>query len=124
MYNSKTNGDLSNWARQVCLLLNSALTVRKGQPDSHTSVWKNFTENVVKYIELNTDNVCWVLMGSKSQYFSKFITKDKHKILTTSHPSPFSANKSSANIKSFIGSNVFNDVNDFLVSTGSTKIIW
>ena len=121
-YNVKNDGDLSKWAKQGCFLLNTALTVIKGVPDSHTNVWSDFTENVITYVDNNCKNIVWLLMGAKAHHFDMFINKNK--IIKTSHPSPFSANRSVGEIPAFIGSNIFKDINIYLKSKGKNEIIW
>lgn len=104
-FNPVINGDLTHLVNQGCFLLNTALSVEKGCPDSHTHIWHNFTENVVKHIAKQTKQIVWILMGSKARVISEFIP-DNHLILKTSHPSPFSCTRSSNNIPAFLGSGV------------------
>jgi len=120
-YKIGKRGDISHWAKQGCFLLNTALTVRKGQADTHTNYWFNFSELVINYISKNT-NAVWLLMGSKALNFSRYI--EKGDILVTSHPSPFSASSGFREYEAFLGSKIFRKVNDLLEKKGKEKIIW
>jgi uracil-DNA glycosylase len=117
-YKPNKNGDLSHWVSQGCLMLNTALTVEKGTPDTHTGIWYPFTEQLIRYID-SKDPISWLLMGAKALEFGKIIS-DKHRIYVTSHPSPFSAHKGFKNHPAFLGSNVFRNINADL----KTKILW
>lgn len=101
---SQKDGNLLRWT-EFCLLLNTALTVEKSKPGSHSAVWKKFTELLIQYIDTNLTDVTFLLMGNHAQNFQKFIKKSK--VLVSSHPSPFSANKHSKNAPAFIGSDIF-----------------
>lgn len=114
-YTVNKNGDLTHWAKQGCLMLNTALTVEKGIPDSHTTIWSDFTKKLITYISENTENVAWLLMGAKALNFQKYISAERnHAFFITSHPSPFSAHKGFQRYPAFLGSNVFKKVNTFL----------
>lgn len=126
-YDINENGDLSHWVKQGCFMINTSLTVEKGCPDSHTEYWYNFTEKVIKYVGEECNNVVWLLMGSKAHKFANIIQQPgemKHKVLCTSHPSPFSANRNNGNIPAFLGSNVFFEINKTLNKYGKNKIKW
>ena len=123
-YTVKEDGILTHWAKQGCFLLNTALTVEKGCPDSHTSIWYDFTENAVKYIEQNYKNIVWLLLGSKAHKYKNFIDENNHHIICTSHPSPFSFMRSSGNIPAFLGSNIFKHTNDYLTKKNMLPINW
>tara|TARA_Y100001970_G_C14031266_1_gene748751 strand:+ start:122 stop:820 length:699 start_codon:yes stop_codon:yes gene_type:complete len=101
------DGNLSHLPSQGVLLINAALTVAKGEADSHTAYWYPFTENLIKYISKNTHNISWLLMGKRAQEFKEYINSDTHKIVETSHPSPFSAMRGYGHIPSFINSDCF-----------------
>ena len=118
-YNIKEDGNLSHWVDQGCFMLNTSLTVNKGEPESHIKIWNNFTVNVIKYLADNTDGIIWLLMGSKAHKFKEYIGTN-HIIFLTSHPSPFSYMRSSGDIPSFYGSNVFSNINNQL----KNKIMW
>jgi len=122
-YKVKEDGNLTHWAKQGCLLLNTALTVEKGCADSHTAPWYDFTEKVIKYVAENCENIVWLLMGSKAQRFQEFIP-ESHGILCSSHPSPFSAHRGYRDIPAFLGSNIFSRTNDYLEAHGKNPINW
>ena len=87
------DGDLSKWAEDGVLLLNSILTVRKGLPGSHKDIgWEKFTDMVINLISKRKNNIVFLLWGSFAKSKIKLIeNKDNHLILSSSHPSPFSA---------------------------------
>jgi uracil-DNA glycosylase len=122
-YDVKENGILTHWVDQGCFMINTALTVEKGCPDTHTAFWYDFTESAIKYVAYNCENVVWLLMGSKAHKFNQFIPKEQLSICT-SHPSPFSAHRSSTTVPSFFGSNAFVKINARLEEDGDTPIIW
>jgi uracil-DNA glycosylase len=124
-YKVDENGVLTHWADQGCLMLNTALTVEKGDADSHTGIWYEFSEKVIKYVAENTNDVVWLLMGSKAQAFQEFIPSNhRHRVLVTSHPSPFSAHRSFRQWPAFLGSNIFRQTNDFLKEKNRNPIKW
>ena len=113
------DGDLSNWANQGVLLLNSILTVRKGQPGSHKQIgWEIFTDSVIKTISKRKKKIVFILWGAFAKSKSKLIDKNKHLILESSHPSPFSA------YSGFFHQNHFIKTNDYLSKNGYKKIDW
>lgn len=114
------DGNLSHWVNQGCLMLNTALTVEKGNPDSHTHIWYDFIEKLLQYISENTQSVAWLLMGAKAEVFKKFADKNGHKAFITSHPSPFSAHKGFRGYPAFLGSKIFTKINEFI----EPKISW
>ena len=120
-YKPKRNGDLSPWVNQGCIMLNRALTVEKGNPESHLSYWYPFSERVLKYISENTCNVAWLLMGKHAASFKEYTESNGHKAFITSHPSPLSAYRKYQNYPAFIGSGIFKEINNFL---GEKKIDW
>lgn len=121
-FKPEKDGNLEKWLNQGCFLLNTALTVESGMPESHLPIWYNFSSKLIKYISSETENVAWILMGAKALTYSKFIDQEKrgHKLFVTSHPSPLSAYKGFQKYPAFVGSNVFKNVNDFL----KTPIEW
>ena len=114
--------DIESWAKQGVLMLNTSLTVRQSSPGDkvHVNIWKEFTKNVIKYINLNCNNVVFVAWGAFALDFLKDIDKSKHEICITSHPSPLSAYKKLKNYPAFIGSKVFELINEKAKKT----IIW
>lgn len=121
-YDIKTNGNLSHWADNGVLMLNTSLSVEKGKPDSHYSIWLPFTKIVIDYISKNTTNIAWLLMGRRAHQFQSLIDTNKHQTFLTSHPSPFSAHRGNKLIPAFLGSNVFNKINDYLKDNGKEKL--
>lgn len=92
------SGDLSTWTEQGILLLNAALTVAPGLPNSHAEMWTEFTDDVIRFIATHT-NAVFLLLGSFAKSKAKFIQKAR--VVTGVHPSPLSAHKG------FFGSNIF-----------------
>jgi uracil-DNA glycosylase len=111
-YSPTEDGVLTHWADQGCLMLNTALTVAKGEADSHTGIWYKFSEKVIKYIAYNYPSIVWLLMGSKALAFQPLLGDSK--VVITSHPSPFSAYKGFREHPSFLGSDAFRKINDQL----------
>lgn len=114
----RTSGDLSGWCDQGVMLLNTALTVREGDSNSHKNEWKTFTDRVIKYISDKCDYVVFVLWGSPAQKKIKFIDTDKHGIVKCPHPSPLSA------YRGFFGSRSFSKTNELLVEQGREPVKW
>ncbi|SNT69444.1 uracil-DNA glycosylase [Psychrobacter sp. LV10R520-6] len=114
------HGDLTYWAQQGVLLLNSSLTVSEGEPNSHQNKgWEQFTDAVIDIINQQTEHTVFILWGSKAQKKGKYIDTDKHLILTAVHPSPLAANRGG-----FFGSKPFSKTNDYLRQYGKTAIDW
>jgi uracil-DNA glycosylase len=116
---SPTQGDLTSWAKQGVLLLNATLTVRKSTPESHQKQgWEEFTDSVIKTISNKKESVVIVLWGKFAEQKVSLIDESKHCIITSSHPSPFSAHRG------FLGSKPFSKTNEFLEKKGIEKIDW
>ncbi len=114
-----SHGNLQKWADQGVFLLNNVLTVEEKSPDSHKGIgWEEFTNNTIKYINENCENVVFVLWGGNARKRTKTINKNKHFILESAHPSPLSA------YRGFFGSNHFNLINKYLESINKEKIDW
>jgi uracil-DNA glycosylase len=114
------NGDLTRWAEQGILLLNSILTVRESLPQSHQNIgWEKFTDAVIKKISDICDGIVFMLWGSNAQKKSIYIDKNKHFILQSGHPSPLSANRGF-----WFGNKHFSKANEFLKSKGKEIIKW
>lgn len=112
------SGDLTRWAKQGVLLLNTTLTVRRGQANSHSEKgWKIFTKNVIKKLSQRKDPIVFLLWGSHAQSFAPEIEK-QHLILKAPHPSPLSA------YRGFFGCKHFSKTNEFLKSHNKTPIDW
>ena len=103
------NGDLSLWAAQGVLLLNTALTVVRGKAKSHVGRWKGFTELLIQYINKNAKPSVWLLWGKEARSYAKFIETSKHYVITGGHPSP-----KGGKANTFFGKNYFGCANKFL----------
>ena len=114
------NGDLSNWSSQGVLLLNSILTVRKGLPGSHKDIgWEKFTDLVINIISKRKKNIVFLLWGSFAKSKMNLIeNKNQHLILSSTHPSPFSA------YNGFFSCNHFKKTNDYLKKNNHKIIKW
>lgn len=113
------HGDLTEWAEQGVLLLNASLTVREHCANSHSKHWQNFTNTIIKYISDKCDKIVFLLWGNFAKNKSKFIDSDKHIILTSSHPSPLSANRGG-----WFGCKHFTQTNDILKNNNLEAINW
>ncbi len=102
-------GDLTSWAKEGVLMLNSILTVRKDSPLSHKDLgWQLLTDHIIKLINLKKEPVVFILWGSFARSKKVFITNPNHLIIESTHPSPFSA------YNGFFGSKPFSKTNNFL----------
>jgi uracil-DNA glycosylase len=112
-------GDLSRWAKQGVLLLNATLTVRAHFAGSHQKKgWETFTDEVIRNVSENKENVVFLLWGAYAQQKSEMIDRTKHLILESVHPSPLSASRG------FFGNHHFSRTNQFLQSKGLTPVNW
>lgn len=112
-------GDLSCWAKEGVLLLNSTLTVLKDSPNSHSKIgWDRFTDYVIKVLNEKNDPVVFILWGNFARGKKSLITNKNHLIIESPHPSPFSARNG------FFGSKPFSKCNDFLASKGIEPVDW
>lgn len=112
-------GDLTKWAEQGVLLLNSVLTVEKDKPASHKNIgWDYFTDNIITKINEKETPVVFILWGNFAKEKKKLITNKKHLIIESVHPSPFSARNG------FFGSKPFSKTNDFLKKNNLQEIDW
>ena len=113
------NGDLSPWAEQGVLLLNTVLTVRAHQAFSHRGIgWEEFTDATIEAIGEKEEPVVYILWGSPAQSKRKMIRQKKRLILTAPHPSPLSA------YRGFFGSRPFSKCNAYLEKEGLSPIDW
>lgn len=113
------DGDLTPWAKQGVLLLNTILTVQESLAKSHHNLgWEIFTDNIIKYISDNCSNIVFILWGSPAIAKSKLIDNKKHHILTSPHPSPLSS------YRGFFGCKHFSKTNEILRNLGKVEIIW
>lgn len=110
-------------ADQGVLLLNTALTVEKGHPESHCKLWENFTSIVMQTLAKKEEPVIWMLWGKHAHAIEKYIPSH-HKVIKTSHPSPLGATKQGKDYPAFIGSRCFSLCNILLEDNGITPIKW
>ena len=108
------SGDLTHWAEQGVLLLNTALTVRAHSSNSHSSQWRNITNDMIKYLSDKFDGIVFILWGGNAFSKAEFINKDKHHVLVSSHPSPLGCRKPMKGNSSFNDCDHFNQCNDIL----------
>ncbi|ENV02930.1 MULTISPECIES: uracil-DNA glycosylase [Acinetobacter] len=114
------HGDLTKWATQGVLLLNSVLTVEAGQPTSHQKQgWEAFTDEVIDVLNEQREHVVFILWGAYAQRKGQRINRDKHLVLTAAHPSPLAANRGG-----FFGCKVFSKTNQYLKQHGIEPIDW
>ncbi len=113
------SGDLSKWAKQGVLLLNSSLTVRQNEPGSHARAgWTIFTDEVIKKISDQRSGVVFLLWGKYAHEKQHLIDETKHFVLKAAHPSPLSANKG------FFGCKHFSKTNEILMGENKIPIDW
>ena len=116
--NMPATGDLSHWARQGVLLLNSILTVRENVAGSHRRKgWEIFTDEVIKVLSEKKNGLVFLLWGNFAKQKAELIDNTKHKILTAAHPSPLARG-------AFSGCAHFSKTNDFLREMGKGEIRW
>ena len=112
-------GDLERWAEQGVLLLNATLTVRASSPGSHQNKgWETFTDEVIRAISAQRANLVFLLWGAYAQKKGAIIDRNKHLVLMSAHPSPFSAHSG------FFGCKHFSKTNAYLKSKGMGEIEW
>lgn len=116
-----SHGDLTHWVQQGVFLLNASLTVKEKLPNSHEYMWKKFIQHIIDIINTNCDNVIFVSWGASAHNKYGNLNLDNHHMLTSSHPSPLSCYKTD---KPFIGSNVFNKINEILKNNNKKEINW
>lgn len=114
-----TTGNLANWANQGVLLLNTTLTVREGEPNSHADCgWFLFTKKIIEIINNCNNPIVFMLWGSHAKQFLPLLTNPNHLVLTASHPSPLSV------YSGFFGCKHFLKANEFLAKYNLTEIDW
>lgn len=117
--NIPNNGYLLKWAKQGVLMLNTVLTVREHQANSHQNKgWEQFTDEVIRVLANKRDNLVFILWGSYAQKKGAFIDRSRHLVLTSPHPSPLSA------YHGFFGNHHFTRTNEYLVSNGKEPVVW
>lgn len=113
------HGDLTKWALEGVLLLNSILTVEPHKPASHRNIgWEEYTDDIIKRINKEKQNIVFILWGNYAQEKGKHIDELKHFIIKSPHPSPFSARKG------FFGSKPFSRCNNYLKKNRIKEIDW
>lgn len=114
-----SHGQLTKWAQQGVLMLNTVLTVRRGQANSHKGMgWETFTDRVISELNKKDIPVIFLLWGSPARTKAQIITNPKHIKLTCVHPSPLSA------YRGFFGCKHFSKSNELLIKNGLTPIDW
>lgn len=115
----RNDGDLSGWAKEGVLLLNAVLTVVKDTPASHRNLgWERLTDYIIKILNEKETPVVFILWGNFAKAKQKLITNPKHLVITSPHPSPFSARYG------FFGSKPFSKTNEFLKANHLKEIDW
>jgi len=113
------NGYLKKWCDEGVMLLNTALTVREGQANSHHNMgWEHFTDKIISLLNLREDPIVFILWGSNAQSKQNLITNPRHYIIKSVHPSPLSAHRG------FFESKPFSKTNNFLILIGKKPIDW
>ncbi len=113
------HGELTYWAEQGVLMMNTVLTVRESQPNSHKGMgWEIFTDNVISLLNLRPEPMVFLLWGANARAKKKIITNPNHLVLESAHPSPLSA------YNGFFGNGHFKKANEFLKQNGMAEIDW
>lgn len=113
------SGDLTRWANQGVLLLNTTLTVEAGKAASHQKRgWEEFTDAVIQKLSVEGNHLVFLLWGAPAQRKGRLIDRSKHLVLESPHPSPLSA------YRGFFGNNHFIQTNEYLLKNGKTGIDW
>lgn len=113
------DGDLTKWANEGVLLLNAVLTVEKDKPASHRNLgWELLTDYIIKALNEKDEPVVFILWGNFAKDKKKYITNPRHLVITSTHPSPFSA------YNGFFGSRPFSKTNEFLIKNNIKPIDW
>lgn len=112
------HGSLVSWAKEGVLLLNTVLTVKEAEANSHAAMgWKNFTDAVIKKLGQRKEPIVFILWGNQAKEKEKFIA-DHHRIISSVHPSPLSARRG------FFGSKPFSRANRYLQEMGRSPVNW
>ncbi|HEX7041898.1 MAG TPA: uracil-DNA glycosylase, partial [Patescibacteria group bacterium] len=114
----ENSGDLSRWAKQGVLMLNSVLTVLAGKPASHSGLgWEKFTDSVISALNSKREHIVYMLWGKYAREKGAVIDREKNLVLTSGHPSPYSANL-------FFGNHHFSSCNKYLEKYNPPPIDW
>lgn len=118
-YPIPNHGELTYWAEQGVLMLNTVLTVRESQPNSHKGMgWEIFTDDIISLLNQRPEPMVFLLWGANARAKTKLITNPAHLVLCSAHPSPLSA------YNGFFGNNHFKKANEFLKQNGMKEINW
>ncbi len=118
-FKAPMHGELIEWAKQGVLMLNSVLTVRSGEANSHKGMgWEVFTDRVIELLNEREKPIVFLLWGGNARKKKELITNPIHKVLEAAHPSPLSA------YNGFFGCRHFSKANEFLISAGQQPIDW
>jgi ATP-dependent DNA helicase PIF1 len=122
-FNPPVHGNLTSWAKQGVLLLNTVLTVEPGAPQSHAKIgWEEVTDQIIRSIAAQTEQTIFVLWGKSAQAKKKlldlYLQKNKHRVFESTHPSPLSAHRG------FFGSKPFSTINTWLQESEKEPILW
>ena len=118
-FTTPEHGDLTTWAEQGVMLLNTVLTVEQGNAHSHAKLgWQHFTDSVIQTINSQNSGCVFILWGAHAQKKAKMIDKNKHLVLEGPHPSPLSA------YRGFFGCQHFSKANQWLLSQGKGQVNW
>lgn len=113
------HGELTDWTRQGVMLMNTVLTVRRGQPNSHKGLgWERFTDHVIELLNAREKPIVFLLWGANAGAKAALLTAPQHLVLWAAHPSPYSAHNG------FFGCRHFSAANRFLTEHGETPIDW
>lgn len=116
---TRTRSDLSDWAKQGVLLLNTTLTVKAHNANSHKDIgWSPITSHLLHILSQKRENIVFILWGKSAEQKIGLIDQEKHFIICSAHPSPLSA------YRGFFGSRPFSKTNDYLLSKGKEPILW
>lgn len=114
-----SHGELTGWAKQGVLLLNTVLTVRAGQANSHRGLgWEQFTDRVIELLNQREEPIVFLLWGANAREKGRLVTNPAHRVLTAAHPSPLSASNG------FFGCRHFSKTNALLAQFGQDPINW
>ncbi|MCX6186140.1 MAG: uracil-DNA glycosylase [Bacteroidetes bacterium] len=113
------SGNLSKWAEEGVLLLNTSLTVRLNEANSHNKIgWQNFTDRIIRELNNKKENIVFILWGANAQSKIGLINTTKHFVIKSAHPSPLSA------YRGFFGCKHFSKTNNYLISKNIKPINW
>lgn len=131
------NGLLIPWIIQGCFLINASLTTLAGESNTHRDMWRHFSNNLINYINNNCENIVFLVWGKDANIICQNVDPDKHFIITSSHPSPYSFNKTFSGVSygndkmkqitiypSYESVDHFGETNRYLRSVNKEEILW